>query len=502
MPVKLLCSRVSANEFVSPFVSSVFFPCLSAVLLQIFLLAVVPSLQILPGTQQKWEKCFIDPDYEELVAVAKNGLEKRCQSKKVVIVGAGISGLTAAKLLKDAGCKVLILEASDRLGGRIVTHREQDWYVELGAMRLIVREFITQLKLKLNPFYNTNANGWYLVNNVRARAGDVERNPDLLQYPVAPAEKGKTATLSMKQMTVFLVPFQETKNCSVLKEKYDSFSIKVIEIGIPVSFSLTVPDFLNYDEITGGFDQLPRAFYRNILGGIKFQSTVVKIQNMNDQVRVIYRSPHTSVPQSVTADYVLVTATARATRLIKFYPPLSVKKTHAMRSLNYASATKVFLVCTKKFWEKDGIHNGRSITDLPSRTIYYPNHNFSSGVGIILASYSWVNDAQFFVPLDDKKCVDVVLDDLAEIHQVPKDYIQKICDKHVVKKWSLDKYAMGGYVAFTPYQFVDYAKVLFQNEGRVHFAGEHTAQPHGWIETSMKSAVRAARNIHDHTKGI
>uniref|UniRef100_A0A8C8RSK9 Amine oxidase n=1 Tax=Pelusios castaneus TaxID=367368 RepID=A0A8C8RSK9_9SAUR len=519
MPVKLLCSRVSANEFVSPFVSSVFFPCLSAVLLQIFLLAVVPSLQILPGTQQKWEKCFIDPDYEELVAVAKNGLEKRCQSKKVVIVGAGISGLTAAKLLKDAGCKVLILEASDRLGGRIVTHREQDWYVELGAMRLIVREFITQLKLKLNPFYNTNANGWYLVNNVRARAGDVERNPDLLQYPVAPAEKGKTATLSMKQMTVFLVPFQETKNCSVLKEKYDSFSIKeylIKEGNLSRGAVDMIGDVMNedglfhasflfsaiYDEITGGFDQLPRAFYRNILGGIKFQSTVVKIQNMNDQVRVIYRSPHTSVPQSVTADYVLVTATARATRLIKFYPPLSVKKTHAMRSLNYASATKVFLVCTKKFWEKDGIHNGRSITDLPSRTIYYPNHNFSSGVGIILASYSWVNDAQFFVPLDDKKCVDVVLDDLAEIHQVPKDYIQKICDKHVVKKWSLDKYAMGGYVAFTPYQFVDYAKVLFQNEGRVHFAGEHTAQPHGWIETSMKSAVRAARNIHDHTKGI
>uniref|UniRef100_A0A8C8RTM1 Amine oxidase n=1 Tax=Pelusios castaneus TaxID=367368 RepID=A0A8C8RTM1_9SAUR len=472
---------------------------------------------------QKWEKCFIDPDYEELVAVAKNGLEKRCQSKKVVIVGAGISGLTAAKLLKDAGCKVLILEASDRLGGRIVTHREQDWYVELGAMRLprnhrIVREFITQLKLKLNPFYNTNANGWYLVNNVRARAGDVERNPDLLQYPVAPAEKGKTAS-ELYDQTLDKV---WTKNCSVLKEKYDSFSIKeylikegnlsrgaVDMIGdvmnedglFHASFLFSAMSFAtfsekNYDEITGGFDQLPRAFYRNILGGIKFQSTVVKIQNMNDQVRVIYRSPHTSVPQSVTADYVLVTATARATRLIKFYPPLSVKKTHAMRSLNYASATKVFLVCTKKFWEKDGIHNGRSITDLPSRTIYYPNHNFSSGVGIILASYSWVNDAQFFVPLDDKKCVDVVLDDLAEIHQVPKDYIQKICDKHVVKKWSLDKYAMGGYVAFTPYQFVDYAKVLFQNEGRVHFAGEHTAQPHGWIETSMKSAVRAARNIH------
>uniref|UniRef100_A0A8C3HQ79 Amine oxidase domain-containing protein n=1 Tax=Chrysemys picta bellii TaxID=8478 RepID=A0A8C3HQ79_CHRPI len=470
---------VSESEFASTWVFSWHLSFL--VFLQLFLLVAALSSEGLPRKLKEWEKCFIDSDYEELVDIAKNGLEKSCRSKKVVIVGAGISGLTAAKLLKDAGCEVLILEASNRVGGRILTYREKDWYLELGAMRLIVREFITKFKLKLNPFYNTNDNAWYLANNVRARSGAVDRNPDILQYPLLPTERGKSAS-----------------------ELYDQTLDKVCVLELLTEAVILLPSSLlpprslsfSFDEITGGFDQLPEAFYKGMRRDILFQSTAVKILHDNEKVRVFYRRPRTSLPSSVTADYVLVATTAKATRLIKFSPPLSSNKTHALRSLHYSKDVKIFLVCREKFWEKDGIYNGKSITDRPSRFIYYPSHNFSSGVGVILASYTWDDDAEFFVPLSDEKCVDVVVEDLAEIHQMPKNYIQNVCDKHVIKKWGLDKYSMGAYVSLTPYQFVDYSKALFQNEGRVYFAGEYTAQPHAWIETAMKAAVRAARNIH------
>lgn len=58
----------------------------------------------------------------------------------------------------------------------------------------LVREFIKQFDLKLNPFHQTDDNAWYFVNGIRAKAAEVNRNPDILNYTLRPAERGKSAS--------------------------------------------------------------------------------------------------------------------------------------------------------------------------------------------------------------------------------------------------------------------------------------------------------------------
>ncbi|KAL0174355.1 hypothetical protein M9458_030323, partial [Cirrhinus mrigala] len=133
----------------------------------------------------------------------------------------------------------------------------------------------------------------------------------------------------------------------------------------------------------------------------------------------------------ITANYVLVTATAKATLLIDFKPPLSAEKMEALRSLHYSSSTKVVLSFSKRFWENDGIQGGKSITDLPSRFIHYPSHNFSgiSG-GAVLASYTSSDDAALLQTIKDDELKELVLNDLVKIHG---EHIRQLCTGGVVK---------------------------------------------------------------------
>uniref|UniRef100_A0A8C6WIR0 Amine oxidase n=1 Tax=Neogobius melanostomus TaxID=47308 RepID=A0A8C6WIR0_9GOBI len=471
--------------------------------------------------------CLLDTDYNELLSIVENGLPYSRTPRHVAIIGGGMAGLTAAKFLEQAGHKVTIIEASNRIGGRVETFRNisEGWYAEMGAMRIpnfhkILLTFLSKLKISLNPFIQDDINTYYLINGILQKTYAVKNDPNVLNYTLNESERGKSAAQLFTQALWKVRDDLKSMGCRAMLNKYDTYTVKegnlsrgaVRMIGDILNenslfyMSLVemlyiqsdIGDTIQYFEVTGGFENLPRAFFNILNSTILLNSKVKAIRQTGSSVALTYEDGRRlGSLTNLTVDFALVTATAKATLFIDFQPPLSGDKMEALRSVHYASSTKVILSFSERFWEHEGIRGGKSITDQISRFIHYPSHTFpETTAGALLASYTCSDDSTLFQGMSDDQLMAEVLEDLVKIHG---DYIRPLWTGGQVKKWGLDPYSLGAFALFTPYQQGQYASELFQSEGRVHFAGEHTATPHGWIETAMKSALRAAKNINSQT---
>ncbi|NWG35107.1 MAG: flavin monoamine oxidase family protein [Chloroflexi bacterium] len=466
----------------------------------------------------------------EYIEVVKHGIAAKFgteKPKKVVIVGAGLAGLAAGYELKRAGHTPVILEAQQRVGGRVYTLREpfaEGLYAEVGAMRIprahsLTMAYIEKFGLKTNDFTMDNPNAYYYIGGKKMRAAEAHADPSLMGFDIAHNEVGKTSSQMYMEALKPLLDMLERNGDAAWDEivaKYDGFSTReFLELngwseGMIEMFGLLANQesvmnssflelfredsgnyYTNMIEIQGGTDRLPYAFFPELRDNIRFGAKMIAMDQLPHNVTIHYQTAAGRF--SETGDYAIITVPFPVLRHVEVLKPFSRAKNRAIRQLHYDASAKILFQCKRRFWEEDdGIFGGGTITDLPIRNLYYPDHGRETGRGVILASYTWSEDAQRWGSLKPDDRIVQALEDVAEIHpQIIEEF-----EVGTSWMWHDDEFAGGAFALFDPGQQTLLHDEIIRPEGRIHFAGEHASLYHAWIQGAFESGLRAAIAVH------
>ena len=457
-----------------------------------------------------------------------NGFERLDQpGKRVIIIGAGMAGLVAGYELARAGHDPLILEAQSRVGGRIYTLRNfaPGLYAEAGAMRIprvhdLTLGYIEHFGLELRPFVMGNPKGLVYVGGKRMTAAQAGLTPDELGFAVAEHERGRSFGDLWEEATRDLRAWLETDQVAGwerIRREYDGYTLReflemkgfsegAIEMYGVMNFveaginNAVVEEFRedfgkayeDMQEIVGGADRLPNALYAELADRVRFGAEVHALDQDADSVTVHFKTE--AGRYAITGDYAIVTLPFSVLRQVEVMTPFSREKQRAIRQLNYAASTKVLFQVRERIWETDdGIFGGATVTDLPIRRMNYPTPDPTTSRGMLLASYTWDQDAARWGAMDEETRLEEALEDVSKIHPRIRD-VYEVGASHA---WSDDRYANGAFALFEAGQQTQLQADIVRPEGRIHFAGEHCSLYHAWIQGALESGLRAAQAIHE-----
>lgn len=460
---------------------------------------------------------------------------------EVVIVGAGLAGLVAAYELQRRGHHAVILEADPtHIGGRVRTLRFEDGlYGEAGAMRIpqtheITRQYIQEFRLPLRRFVQSNPNAFYYLRGKRERIKDAQGLYRLFaltaqesrQTPAqlwAAAVVKRLAALSAAERADLCSDVLQTEAvrrldqlslaqvCQAAGLSDDALELLAVTYGVDAVLHSAATEYLReelhdiwnreFDELVGGADRLPAAFAEHLRSKPRLGCQVTRLSQDPLSKRAAATYLEDGAEKRAEGDFVLCTLPLPVLGRIEVEPPLSRGKQRAIRELAYDSSTKVLALCQRRFWEReDNVFGGGTFTDLPTGITYYPSDNaqaqdpkVSDAAAVLLASYTFGQQARRLALLGDRERSALVLHSLANVH--PQLRTPGIVRRTVSWCWDTHRHSGGAFAWFNPGQHAALHRHVIAPEGRIFFAGEHASLSHTWMQGALESGLRAVKEM-------
>jgi monoamine oxidase len=416
---------------------------------------------------------------------------------KVIIIGAGFSGLAAAYKLKQKGIEFTVLESQHRIGGRVFSHRMTDnLTVELGGewignSHTRIQELCGEFNLKLlNNQMDTHLiyKGKYFANDKWDFSDAWIQKFKSLKEGFKDFSQADKELLDKYDWWHYLVNNGCEGRDLEIKELLDSTdfgeSIRHVSAFSALAEYAESSEKNEMDKkIVGGNGMLATRLSEAIgKENILLDHKVDKIVQENDRVKIYCQNG-----KFFEADKIICSLPTFAIKKIHWQPALPDEKVLALNELQYARINKHAMLFSRRFWKDESFD---LITDQLPHYFYHATKGQRSAKGVLI-SYS----------IGDK--ADVVANqsnmwNAAEIERTLKPHFGDV--KHLIENqanfnWSNNDYSRGAYALYKPGQWFRVMPVLKKTFIHTHFAGEHLADWQGFMEGAINTGEEAAEKI-------